>query len=121
MAVIFAHKIVSDYVELNIHNLYLGQEDRLKHGLLRILANNGIQIVFKDPEVYKKPWLKLYSRYKRIVDKIEPSLRKGKAKFSKFDQKALETVFFSADEFSLLLKDEKESRYVLSCFYFHLL
>ena len=109
MAVIYTHKVVSDYGDLDIHNLYLGQEDRIKNGLLRILANNGIQIELKDPKVYQNYWPTLTLRYKRIVEKIEASLKKKKDKFSKFDKKALETVFFSPDEFSSLLKVENES------------
>ena len=42
------HKIVSDYYDLDIHNLYLGESDRLFNGLLKILANNGIEIELAD-------------------------------------------------------------------------
>ena len=110
MVVLFAHKVVSDYCDLDIHNLYLGQEDKFKNGLLRILANNAIEIVLKDPTVYRNEWQKLLVRYKRIVGKIESSMKKGMDKFSNFDQKSLDAVFFKPDEFPSLVKVEKESR-----------
>ena len=104
-------KIVSDYYDLDIHNLYLGESDRLFNGLLKILANNEIQIELADPYISYRPlWKRLMTRYKRIVDKIEQNIIKGRSKFSQFDENKLASVFFSVDEFSSLIKAEKESR-----------
>ena len=104
-------KIVCDYHDLDIHNLYLGESDRLFNGLLKILANNGIKIELADPYLSYRPlWKKLMTRYKRIVEKIEQNIVKGRSKFSQFDEKKLASLFFSVDEFSSLLKAEKEPR-----------
>ena len=111
MSVISVGKLVSDYCDLDIHNLFLGENDRLVSGLLKILANNAIEIELADPYLnYRKDWKKLVSRYKRIVDKIEQNLSKGRNKFCQFDSEKLASDFFSVDEFKSLLKAEKESR-----------
>ena len=110
MAVITVHKVVSDYCELNIHQIYSRQNDRFVHGLHKILANNAIEITLKDPDVYRKDWDKLMTSYKRIVDKIDQSLRRGRDKFFHFDDKKLASIFFSREKFPSLLEAEKESR-----------
>ena len=110
MSVISVQKLVSDYCDLNIYQQYRRQNDKFTNGLLKILANNAIEIELKDPEVYRKDWDKLMTRYKRIVEKIDLSLTKKRDKFSQFDDKKLASIFFSPEEFSSLLKAEKESR-----------
>ena len=112
MEVISVQKVVSDYCDLNIHGKFLGERgtNKIKSGLLQILANNGVILDLSDPTVYRKDFDKLYARYKTIVDKVELNLKKKKDKFSNFDDKKLASSFFSQDEFSSLLKPETKSR-----------
>ena len=108
MEVISVQKIVSDYCDLGIYKEFLGQNDRFKSGLLKVLANNGIKLQLNDSN--RIEWDRLFSRYKRIVEKVDVNVRKGRSKFSQFSQEKLASTFFSANEFSSLLKAEKEPR-----------
>ena len=110
MEVISVQKMVSDYCNLDIYKEFLGKNDGFKNGLLKILANNGIKLQLNDPSVYRLEWDRLFARYKRIVEKVDLNMRKGRSQFSHFSQEKLASTFFSANEFSSLLKTETESR-----------
>ena len=111
MSAILVRDLVLDYCALNIRHLYQGEKNRVLNGLLRILANKGVEIDLSDPNLgCNKVWKKLLTRYSRIVEKIEYSLSRGREKFGQFNDDKLASVFFSSDEFSSLLKAEKEPR-----------
>ena len=102
MSQITEYQVVDNYFELALVN-YANDAKKIDKGLTEIFSNHGLELKY-DSEAYKT--IKL--RYGRILKKILDNNRRGKSKYNSF--KGPEKLFFSAEEFPDLCKNEAKER-----------